>query len=154
MAIPKLTTHGYLPAGVHDATLKDVKSWANGVPDMNRRSALLRNLDLFLEEVIRPIGVYPIYLAGSFFSDKYKPGDIDFVLDVRECTDAKAIGMAMVELYANHKKNKEKYEIDAYPNVAGNNDFTRFFAYIRPLEIASRGLTPEARRGIVRITKW
>lgn len=155
MTIPKLNSFGYLPDGVHDATLSDVRSWANSVPDISRRNQLLGNLDRFLEEVIRPLGNYPIYLAGSFFSDKYIPGDIDFVFDIRDCTDSSVVGSAILTLMGKrHKEIKEKYEIDAYPNIPGNNDFAKFFTYIRQNEVVSKGLGPETRRGVVRIKVW
>lgn len=154
MTIPKLNPFGYLPEGVHDATLSDVRSWANGVPDVARRHQLLENLDKFLEEVVRPLGNYPIYLAGSFFSDKYTPGDIDFVFDIRSCTDSAVIGNVIISLVKRHKENKEKYEIDAYPNIYGNNNFAQFFSYIRQKEMVAKGLGPEVRRGIVRIEVW
>ena len=154
MTIPELNSFGYLPEGVHDATLSDVRSWANQVPDISRRNQLLENLERFLEEVIRPIGNYPIYLAGSFFSEKYTPGDIDFVFDIRNCTDSSVVGSAFITLMGRHKEIKEKYEIDAYPNICGKNDFSQFFTYIRENEAVNKGLGPEVRRGIVRIKVW
>ena len=154
MTIPKLNSFGYLPDGVHDATLSDVRSWANTVPDISRRNQLLGNLDRFLEEVVRPLGNYPIYLAGSFFSDKYTPGDIDFVFDIRDCTDASVVGNAFITLMGRHNEIKEKYEVDAYPNLCGNSDFAEFFTYIRQEEVVNKRLGPETRRGVVRIKAW
>lgn len=154
MTIPKLNSFGYLPEGVHDATLSDVRSWANEVPDIARRNQLLENLDRFLEEVVRPVGNYPIYLAGSFFSDKYAPGDIDFVFDIRECTDPSVVGKAYLNITYRHDSIKEKYEIDAYPNFPNHNNFADFFTYIKVKDAAIKGIAPSARRGIVRIKVW
>ena len=74
--IPEFDERGYLPPGVHVATLDEVRQrFGNNV----RRNELLSNFNVLLE-VIRRVGASRLFLDGSFVTDKEIPGDIDAIL--------------------------------------------------------------------------
>ena len=81
MPIPGLNQNGLLPRGVHDCTLDEI---AGSFARNPHRKRLFQNLVACLEQEIRPVFVHPIFVDGSFVTDKDEPEDIDIVLDLKE----------------------------------------------------------------------
>ena len=75
--IPDLNEHGYLPPGVHPATLAEVvKRFGVG---SEQREAQAQSLE-WLEPLCRRAGIIKILVNGSFTSNKLEPNDVDCVL--------------------------------------------------------------------------
>ena len=74
MPIPDFNAEGRLPAGIHRATLKEVKGRFGGGSD--RRQYLLERLYAAAKNMIEA-GVPHIWIDGSFVTDKTEPNDID-----------------------------------------------------------------------------
>jgi hypothetical protein len=75
--IPPLNEHGYLPPGVHPATLEEVIA-RFGVGN-EERQACGQSLRWLLP-MCRAAGIARVVLNGSFITDREEPGDIDCVL--------------------------------------------------------------------------
>ncbi len=75
--IPEFNEYGYLPAGIHPATLEEVAS-RFGVESELRRVQMdsLR----WLVESARAAGVQRLILNGSFATDAVEPNDVDCLL--------------------------------------------------------------------------
>lgn len=150
MPIPPLDSRGLLPEGTHLATLKEVQHhFANTL----YRQDLWRGFLLFVDNELSPKGLLaPLVIAGSFLSDKQSPSDIEVLLKLEEAPPAQI--SAGVLLYLEHDKLKEKYRVDYYPGLKGQNDFSAFFQYVGPKTAQQKGLGIEDKRGIIKVEQW
>ena len=75
--IPDFNEHGYLPTGVHRATLDEIEEHFGR--DSELRQAEMQSLR-WLVDAARLAGVLRIIVNGSFVADVYEPNDVDCVL--------------------------------------------------------------------------
>jgi len=75
--IPPLNTDGYLPPGIHSATLREIEARFGG--DSELRRVQMESLR-WLVELAWLAGVKRIIVNGSFVTDKLEPNDVDCVL--------------------------------------------------------------------------
>jgi len=75
--IPPFDDHGYLPAGVHPATLDEVA--ARFGSDSELRRVQMQSLR-WLVDLARRAGVLRLVINGSFVTDVLDPNDVDCVL--------------------------------------------------------------------------
>lgn len=111
--IPVFEKEGYLPAGIHLATLNEVEVrfsytvW---------RKELFKHLLILIED-LKTIECNAIYLDGSFTTAKRIPGDMDI------CWEDEGIDYNMVEQkipilfdFDDGRKNQQaKYKADIFP---------------------------------------
>jgi hypothetical protein len=84
--IPRFNKNGYLPKGVHKATIKEVKRrFGTGTP---RREELFRRFE-YLVEFLRKHKktIKRFILNGSYVTSKENPGDFDYILIVKDSFD-------------------------------------------------------------------
>ncbi len=75
--IPDFNDHGYLPAGIHPATLERIAARFGQEPELRRvQMESLR----WLVDLAKRVGVLRLIVNGSFVTDKWEPNDIDCVL--------------------------------------------------------------------------
>lgn len=75
--IPNFNTNGYLPPGIHPATLDEIAARFGTEPELRRvQMESLR----WMIELARKAGVLRIVVNGSFVTDKWEPNDVDCVL--------------------------------------------------------------------------
>jgi Family of unknown function (DUF6932) len=75
--IPAFNDDGYLPAGVHPATLDEIAARFGLEPELRRvQMESLR----WLVDLAKRVGVQRVIVNGSFVTDKWEPNDIDCVL--------------------------------------------------------------------------
>src|SRR5258708_7262140 len=75
--IPALNESGYLPAGIHKASLDEVATRFGKEPELRRvQMESLR----WLVDLCKRVGVERIVVNGSFVTDKWEPNDIDCAL--------------------------------------------------------------------------
>lgn len=75
--IPDLDDHGYLPPGVHGATLDEIG--ARFGKESELRQMQMESL-VWLVAIARRAGVLRIIVNGSFVADAYEPNDVDCAL--------------------------------------------------------------------------
>jgi hypothetical protein len=77
MAIPDFRADGFLPEGVHDATIDEVVARFGAQNERRRRLAaqLVQWIDLS-----KAVGIIRILVAGSFVTSKARPVDLDAVV--------------------------------------------------------------------------
>jgi len=150
--LPPFNFHGYLPEGVYETSLEEVR--VRFV--FNReREALWERLGLFLEWAGSTGRFSHLYIDGGFVTEKAIPEDIDVILETRAAYGPEAF-RAMEPFFAEGlEKILTKYAVhlhfwcEGFPG--GLNDFRCFFQYLRPQEAAPQGLREGAKKGIVRI---
>lgn len=75
--IPPLNEHGYLPPGVHQATVEEIAArFGAGTPE---RQELMQSLR-WLVEMCKRDDVARLVVNGSFVTSKPDPADVDCVL--------------------------------------------------------------------------
>lgn len=75
--IPPFDEHGYLPPGVHPATLDEVEARFGRESELRRvQMESLR----WLVELVHRAGVARLILNGSFVTEVFEPNDVDCVL--------------------------------------------------------------------------
>jgi hypothetical protein len=80
MPLPAFTNLGFLPAGVHEATLAEVAERFDSLNASSRRAFLWSQLQKYLKDVRATGLVHEVILDGSFVSNSENPGDIDLIL--------------------------------------------------------------------------
>jgi hypothetical protein len=75
--IPSFNDDGYLPVGIHPATIKEIAERFG--QDSELRQVQMESLR-WLIELARRAGVLRIVVNGSFVTDKLEPNDVDCVL--------------------------------------------------------------------------
>jgi hypothetical protein len=75
--IPHLNDDGYLPAGIHPATLDELAARFGHESEL--RQAQMESVR-WLVDLGRRAGVLRIVVNGSFVTDKLEPNDVDCVL--------------------------------------------------------------------------
>lgn len=106
--------------------------------------------EAFLMSELRPRFSDPIYIDGSFVTDKVHPNDIDVVLDLTAADDAtKWRGLSFWS--AERMRIKSQYNVDFWPNLPGENDFCAFFQYVGVKTAKYKGLGSRERKGILRL---
>ena len=75
--IPNFDDNGYLPPGIHMATLAEIAE-RFGQGDDQRRAGM--DSIRWLVDIARRAGVERIIVNGSFVTDRFEPNDVDCVL--------------------------------------------------------------------------
>lgn len=83
MAIPELDETGFLPPGVHEASLAEVHEAFGQFRGSDRRMRLYAALEAFAEEARGSGLVAALIVNGSFTTGKPQPGDIDLIVVLR-----------------------------------------------------------------------
>jgi hypothetical protein len=75
--IPAFVDHGYLPPGIHPATLDEIRERFGSESEVRR--VQMESLG-WLVELSRRAGVLRLVINGSFTTDAYEPNDVDCAL--------------------------------------------------------------------------
>ena len=75
--IPPFDDNGFLPPGIHLATVDEIADRFGQEPEVRR--AQMESIR-WLVEIVQRAGIEKIVLNGSFVTDQYEPNDVDCVL--------------------------------------------------------------------------
>ena len=75
--IPPFNDNGYLPPGIHPATLDEIAERFGSESEL--RQVQMESIR-WMVEIAKRAGVKRIVLNGSFATDEYEPNDVDCVL--------------------------------------------------------------------------
>jgi hypothetical protein len=143
MAIPGLDERGFLPAGVHDASMAEVVERFGQFQQTDRRVALRAQLEAFLEEARGTGLVASLILDGSFATSKPEPGDIDLIVVLREGIDASADFRPDQYNVLSARRVKARYPFDVFHAVEGSETLrsaVEFFAQVTGRPGLSKGM--------------
>ena len=80
MPIPTLTNEGFLPLGVHDCSLAELRNAFGAFNYSDRRPQLFRKLEEFVNALKGASIKMSVIVDGSFVTGKPEPNDIDLIL--------------------------------------------------------------------------
>jgi hypothetical protein len=119
--IPPFDESGYLPTGLHPATLDEIEARFGQLSELRRTQM---ESVRWMVELAKRAGVERIVLNGSFVTDIIEPNDVDCVLLVGRGFPADAIAEA--ELNAGlpfiEMKLVRQADFDEYVNVTFGSD--------------------------------
>ena len=150
--LPPFNYYGYLPEGVHDTTLDELKARFAINP---KRVILWDRLQEFLDWAMETGNFSQAYIDGGFITNKPSPEDIDVILQTQVHYGPEAFAamepffaMGIDEIYSKYSVHLH-FWCEGFPG--GLSDFRRFFQYLRPQDAAPLGLKEGAKKGIVKI---
>jgi hypothetical protein len=116
--IPEFNDDGYLPAGIHRATLDEIAARFGQEPELRR--AQMDSLR-WLVDLAKRVGVQRLIVNGSFVTDKWEPNDVDCVLlrgllfPLDESADAELwAGLAFIQMALVGQKEFDLYVEEIY----------------------------------------
>lgn len=151
MPIPPLDKRGLLPEGIYDAEIDEIMMRFAVSP---YRVALFNDFLHFLRDELS-LPNLPIYMGGSYLSDKILPNDIEITLVANQSFIQASIAQKILPLGtpSEHERIKTQLRIDFYITLelAGYNDFRTFFQYVGDKTAQDKGIDAKDKRGIIRV---
>jgi predicted nucleotidyltransferase len=149
--IPQFNEHGYLPPGIHVASMQEIKSvftWSE------RRKILYENLERFIGWVSKYPAFSGIIIDGSFVrGDKDEPKDVDLILEIREDALQSLQKIVPIEVF-DKVENDKKFMIDQwflYKGIPDEQNLLPLFMGLRDEEWKTKGLSPDYMKGLLRV---
>jgi hypothetical protein len=146
MSIPDLTPDGFLPPGVHDCTLDEVRARFGAFQSSDRRPRLFQNLEQFLAEARQSGLVAAVIVDGSFVTAADTPNDVDLILVLRADHDFSATLRPFEYNVVSRRQVTNRHRLDMLVAVDGSDlasEYADFFGRVR----GSAAL----RKGVLRI---
>ena len=147
MPIPAFDNHGFLPDGIHDCDLREIKARFGLFQFSDRRPILFSKLESFIAEAKRAQLGRWVLIDGSFATSQPQPNDIDIVLTVSFAHDFSAdLSPAHYNLVSKRRvQRRHGFDIVVVREETSEYDEAiAFFAQVRR--------APELRKGILRLT--
>ena len=147
MPIPALNADGFLPTGVLDCSLAEVRARFGNFQGSDARQRLFARLEELIAALTRSGLFEAMLLDGSFVTGKSAPNDIDLVAVLRPGHDFER-DLPMSE-YALVSRTMLRRRF-AFDIIIAERDsqlyrtYVEFFSRIREI--------PEARKGLLRLT--
>lgn len=145
--LPALDPGGYLPPGIHVATLEQVRQRFGLFRDTDRRPRLFQQLADYVE-LARSAGCIDYLLIdGSFVTAKPAPEDIDLVAVLDPQHDLSTDLPPDAYNALSHKRARKMFGLDVFAAPEGSETlrkWTDLFSQVKG--------EPNARKGIVRVT--
>lgn len=146
MTAPTALEDGWLPDGVHDTTVDELKARFGVVKSSDRRPRLFTKLIEYLSELQQWKISDLVFVDGSFVSERPDPNDIDLVVCVRE-----DLALRDGDLLP-HEHNlidkgfvRRHYEVDLWPALGAER------ALAQALAFTNKKPPQEGRKGVLRL---
>ena len=113
MSLPALLPNGYLPPGVHEATLSEVvERFGTNTP---RRQVLASRLQELVGLAQETRNLLRLFIWGSFVTDKLFPRDLDVFLLMQEGFDREFSALSPLQRYVfEHESARLLFEADVF----------------------------------------
>jgi hypothetical protein len=105
MPIPVLNEDGFLPAGIHDCSLAEIRERFGQFQRTDQRCRLMDRLEAFIQECRATGFVRSMMVDGSFVTAADAPNDIDLILVLDEHHDFSPIFGHSSMLYRSGTSN-------------------------------------------------
>jgi hypothetical protein len=146
MPIPPLDEHGFLPLGIHDATLDELKVTFGSFQRSDRRPQLFASLETFLGELGAARMVRSVLVDGSFVTAQLEPNDIDLILVVASDHDFSADLSPSEYNVLSKRRVRRRHGFDLLVARADSEQYRRYVRLFQQIRFE-----PGRFKGIVRI---
>lgn len=142
MSLPKTQSNGFLPPGVHRATLNDVNdAFGKQTP---RREHLMSQLRRLIDTAKFTGRVKRAFVFGSFVTSKPFPRDLDVLLLMREGFDREFAALPESERFIfEHERARLLFEADVFwaTEAIGTDEFSSWLSvYQRSRDMVECGI--------------
>jgi hypothetical protein len=147
MPIPALNSEGFLPTGIFDCSLVEVRDRFGSFQVSDTRPRLFERLEALVAAMQRSLLFETLLLDGSFVTGKPAPNDIDLVAVLRPGHDfERDLPMSEYAL-VSRAMLRRRFGFDVV--IAERDDplyrnYVEFFSHVRA--------NPEARKGLLRLS--
>ncbi len=146
MAIPLLNEHGFLPGGVHDCTLDELKGRFGSFQISDQRPKLFARLETFLTKAKASRLVVSVVVDGSFVTAKPDPNDIDLILVVAPDHSFAADLSPLEYSILSKRRVYRRYGFDLLVACDGSDEYRRYVRFFQQIRFA-----PGRAKGILRL---
>ena|SRR5437867_2405026 len=143
MPIPALNENGFLPPGVHECSLDEIRTRFGSFQSTDRRPKLFATLLVFVAEARASEIVVALLINGSFTSDKPDPNDIDLVLVLRQEHSYLADLPPSQYNVVSKRRVRKRHGFDvllARQGTEEENDAVGFYQQVRGRRTSRKGL--------------
>jgi hypothetical protein len=146
MPIPALEERGFLPVGIHDCALVEVKAVFGCFRGSDQRPRLFSKLEAFLSEVANSSLIVAVLLDGSFVTAKPDPNDIDLLVVVPSGHDFSAdLSTSDYNLLSKNRARR----LFGFDVLVAAEDSEQYYRYVRFFQQIR--FEPALRKGILRL---
>ena len=147
MAIPTLTADGFLPVGIHDATLEEVGRVFGRFRSSDRRVTLFGRLQQYISDLQAWGNAIAILIDGSFTSAAILPNDIEMIVIYEAGFDFSAERVPEEYNVIDSRRIRRRYGLDVVSVATDSPEEAR---WIRFFQRDRRRLSK--MKGLVRIS--
>ena len=145
MAIPEMNKQGWLPVGVYDCTLAEIKKRFGTFKVSDWRVKLFEKLEVFIKEARDTGFVSALIINGSFVSNKPVPGDIDLIVVLVKEHDLTGELIPRDYDVVSKKRARPRFGFDILTSEEDSVEFANH------LEFFTRIRGTEDRKGVLRV---
>jgi len=143
MPIPAFNEDGFLPEGIHDCTLGDIRERFGQFQQTDQRCRLFERLEMFLRDVAATSFFRTVIVDGSFVTAEDAPNDIDLILVLLETHDFTATLRPFEYNVVSKRQIRRQHGFDAIVASEGSrelDDYIEFFSRVRDRFGVTKGL--------------
>ncbi|HUS37155.1 MAG TPA: hypothetical protein VM680_17550 [Verrucomicrobiae bacterium] len=146
MAIPALDAEGFLPVGVHDCELEEIKDRFGVFSGSSRRPDLFSRLVAYFAEARAAAIATSIIVDGSFVTARTVPNDIDLVLVLKAGHDlTEDLNPADYNVVSRRRVHRQ-YGFDLLVAREGSAEHSRWIEFFQQVR-----LEPGRQKGILNV---
>jgi len=146
MPIPALNQDGFLPEGIHDCTLLEIKERFGAFQRTDQRCRLFERLEKLLREIHSTGMFQAVIVDGSFVTGVDDPHDIDLILVVPPTHDFAAELRPLEYNVLSKQQIRRQYGFDAIVARADHPELARFIDFFGQVR-----LRPGVSKGLLRL---
>ena len=146
MAIPDLDHDGFLPEGVHEATMEQIKEQFGRFQRTDRRMALFRKLEELINSVWKTGLVSSVIVNGSFATGEDTPSDIDLVLVLNADHDFTADLQPFQYNVLSKRRVRKMYQFDVLLARDESQEYNEYVAFFQQVKEQ-----PGCRKGVLKV---
>ena len=146
MPIPNLEPSGFLPPGIHDCTLSELRERFGTFQGSDLRSKLFAKLEEFIAEAKRSGIVRGLIVNGSFVTAKLAPNDIDVIIVVAGTHDFAADLSPTEYNILSKQRVRRRFGFDLLVAREGSLEYSRWTEFFQQVR-----LEPGREKGILKV---
>ncbi|MHB1556452.1 MAG: DUF6932 family protein [Isosphaeraceae bacterium] len=146
MPISELNEHGFLPEGIHDASLDEIRERFGRFQRTDRRPELFSKLMVLLTEIRSTGLVKAVIVDGSFVTAKDEPSDIDLILILHADHDDQAELRPFEYNVLSKRRVRRRFHFDMVVVRDGSEAHREFLLFFQGVK--GRG---DLRKGVIRV---
>lgn len=144
MAIPLLDGDGFLPEGVHDATIDEIREQFGTFQRTDRRQGLWRHFEEFVADIRSTGLVQRIIINGSFVTAKDDPSDIDLILVLKLSHDFTTDLRPFEYNVLSRRQVRRRHKFDVLVAREESPEYAEYIGFFQQV----KGL-PNRRKGVL-----